>query len=74
MLRKKHNDVIIFKIFERVFTLTIYGSLIWDTSKDDLKLSAKYVMVKDGGKDSNQYQKMLSCARWFMIENDLNPR
>ena len=49
------------EIFKRVFTLTIYGSLIWDTSKDDLKLSAKYVMVKDGGKDSNQFLEMLSC-------------
>ena len=33
----------------KVFTLTIYGSLIWDTTKDDLILNSTYVMVKEGG-------------------------
>ena len=30
----------------RVYTLTVEGTLIWDTTKDDLKLSAKYVLGK----------------------------
>ena len=33
----------------KVATLTIDGSLIWDTSKDDLKISTKYVMVFGAG-------------------------
>ena len=30
----------------RVYTLTVEGTLIWDTTKDDLKISAKYVLGK----------------------------
>ena len=48
------NDLSL-QILKSVFTLTIYGMLKWDTSKDDLKLSATYVLVKDGGKDSKLF-------------------
>ena len=30
----------------RVYTLTVEGTLIWDTTKDDLKISTKYVLGK----------------------------
>ena len=33
----------------QVETLTIYGTLEWDRSKDNLELRANYVLVEDGG-------------------------
>ena len=33
----------------QVETLTIYGTLEWDRSKDNLELRANYILVEDGG-------------------------
>ena len=34
----------------KVYTLTVEGTLQWDTSKDNVKLSAKYVLVERYGR------------------------
>ena len=47
----------------KVYTLTVEGTLIWDTTKDDLTLSAKYVLGKWGTKTGFKRSKLLEMCK-----------
>ena len=47
----------------KVYTLTVEGTLIWDTTKDDLTLSAKYVLGKWGTKTGFKRSNSWKCVR-----------
>ena len=47
----------------KVYTLTVEGTLIWDTTKDDLTLSAKYVLGKWGTKTGFKRTSSWKCVR-----------